>query len=237
MLLTGGVFYMLNSRDFLGISRGEGQKEVTRKQPALWIQSFTMISGLMFTVFATTFFMGPLRLIKSVSLVKNRVVGNRFHDLGVVFEMRHPFPIIQRLPFVKKTGGGEVEAEMGKAFMDREIPTSRVLDYFYVPPKFSQEWTQAYFNPVPEPPRTVLQRLRDANRGLVGLWPMLRTDVRRMFLREGMVYVRISGYGNWKMDLQGCELLDEGRVLERCVRAEPGEVDRSWWGWFRGLIR
>ena len=46
-------------------------------------------------------------------------------------------------------------------------------------------------------------------------WDALRRDTRRMFLRDGFAYVRFTEHGNWKMDLQGCELLDHGRALER----------------------
>ena len=52
-----------------------------------------------------------------------------------------------------------------------------------------------------------------------------------MFTRDGMAYIRITGHGNWKLDLQGCELLDEGRALLEVMGMDEA-MDRSWW---RGL--
>ena len=65
--------------------------------------------------------------------------------------------------------------------------------------------------------------------------PTVWQDVRRMFLRDGMAYVRIEGYGNWKLDLQGCALLDGGKPLERVMVVEEG-FDRSWWSRLKELL-
>jgi hypothetical protein len=191
--------------------------------------------AILFAVFATAFFLAPTKLIKRVSLVKTPVsaasntgkVGHR--ALALEFEMKHPLPILQRLPLVGKTGGGVVKAEVGTVFIDRDVRAGENLSFYSVPANLAQAWTAHYFTASPPQPRSILSLLRGFNSSLVNAWPTLRQDVRRMFMREGFAYVRIPDHGNWKMDLHGCEILEEGQALEKVVKVDAAGVDRSWW--------
>ena len=55
------------------------------------------------------------------------------------------------------------------------------------------------------------------------VWPTAKLDTRRMFVRDGMAYVRIPHRGDWKLDLQGCEVVDEGRILGKVMQVEAFE--------------
>ena len=228
-LLTGAIFQGLNYGDPPENLKVEGQR------PKRWAQFANGTVAIMFAIFATAFFLAPTKLIKSVSLVKTPIFdvtntgkgGKR--GLVMDFEMKHPLPILQRLPFVTRRGGGVVKAEVGSVFMDREVRASQNLSYFSVPAHLAQAWTEHYFTAKPPQPRSILSVLRGFNSSLVNAWPTLRQDVRRMFMREGFAYVRIPEHGNWKMDLHGCEILEEGQVLEKVVRVDAGQVDRRWW--------
>jgi hypothetical protein len=193
----------------------------------------------MFAVFATAFFLAPTKLIRSVTLTKPVVTqahsgGKR--GLGVVFEMKHPLPVWKFLPFMKKTEGGEVRAEVGSVFIDRKVRASENLSFYSVPANLAEAWTAHYFTASHPQRKSILSLLQGFNSSLINAWPTLRRDVGRMFMREGFAYVRIPDHGNWKMDLNGCEILEEGQVLEKVVKVDAAQVDRSWWTAFRKRV-
>lgn len=45
-----------------------------------------------------------------------------------------------------------------------------------------------------------------------------------MFNRDGMAYARV-GSQNWKMDLEGCEMLENGQVLSKLSREGAVRTD------------
>ena len=47
--------------------------------------------------------------------------------------------------------------------------------------------------------------------------PSIKKQVKKMFNREGMAYIRIGG-SNWKMDLGDCEILDHGMPITKLTR-------------------
>jgi hypothetical protein len=199
------------------------------------------VTGLLLATFAALAFMAPLQLVKTISLVKNAIITDRAGnvrkrvDVALRFELKHPLPILQRLPFVAKKGGGVIDAELNTVYMDRRVRSLQSMAFFPVPAEMAQAWTAAYFHPSPQPPRSVLSRLKGFNDSLVNSWPALKQNVRRMILREGMADVRIPGHGRWKVDLQGCEILESGKVLERVVSGvlRP-EMETFWDRWKRG---
>jgi hypothetical protein len=233
LLLGGAIFQGLNFGDPPESVKAEGQR------PKRWARVVNGTVAIMFAVFATAFFLAPTKLIKSVTLTKTAVTqansaGKR--GLGVVFEMKHPLPVWKFLPFMKKTEGGEVRAEVGSVFIDRKVRARENLSFYSVPANLAEAWTAHYFTASPPQRKSILSLLQGFNSSLVNAWPALRRDVGRMFMREGFAYVRIPDHGNWKMDLNGCEILEEGQVLEKVVQVDAAQVDRSWWTAFRERV-
>lgn len=202
--------------------------EAERLRPSRLAQGTTFFTSIIMAIFGTTFFLAPSKLIRSVSVVKPAGAPGPANQARLLFEMKHPFPIIQRLPFMRKSGGGSITTELNSAFMDRNVRANERLVMYTIPSTSAQSWTADYLNPPPRPRRSILDHLKGFNNSLLNAWPTFRTDVGRMFMREGMAYIRIQDHGNWKMDLHGSELLEAGKVLERVVSVDPGEVDRSW---------
>lgn len=66
----------------------------------------------------------------------------------------------------------------------------------------------------------------DATRSMVNIWPGIKREVKRMFMRDQMAYMRIEGSGNFKLDLQNSHMLDGGKILDRMAGtdedARPG---------------
>ncbi len=218
-----------------GLNARDPPMELTRKKPRLWVLIANGVTGLLLATFAALAFMAPLQLVKTVLLVKNTAImdkaGNvkKHAAVALRFELKHPLPFIQHLPFVAKTGGGFLDAELNTVYMDRRVKSLQNMSFFNVPADAAQPWTAAYFSPSPQPPRSILDRLKGANESLMHSWPALKQNVRRMILREGMADVRIPDHGRWKVDLQGCEMLDSGKVLERVV---SGELKPGMTTWF-----
>lgn len=230
ILLTGAVLQVWNFR--APPAAFEANAAETRR-PSRWVHITNWAGAGLLSGFATAFFLAPWKLIKTVTLVKQAgASGGRGAEM--LFELKHPFPPLQRLPLVRNTGGGSISADVHKVLIDRNVAASERLSYHSVPASAAQAWTAAYFTPAPREPRSLLARLRSANASLVNAWPALKTDVGRMFLREGMAYVRIPEHGNWKMDLNGCEVLEHGKVLERLCIVDAQAVDRSFGAWFKG---
>ena len=196
-------------------------------RPPLWLQALNGSVAIFLAALSTACFLAPWKLVRSVSLVKNAAgSGPIASDARVRFEMKHPLPILQKMPFTSRLGGGALEAEVGSVFMDRNVRSSEQLRFHNVPFEHAQAWTADYLTPSPQPTSSILDRLRSVNSALVNVWPALRQNIRRMLTRDGIAYVRIPGNGNWKMDLHGCELLDEGKILGRAVQVDAAKVDR-----------
>lgn len=224
IMLTGAVTSALTTKD-----------DPDRKTKPSWItRSLNLAVAVFFAIFATAFFLAPQKMIRTVSLVKVKdVVG--LPEARLRFEMKHPLPILQRLPFVKSSrGGGGIEAPLNKVFLDRQV-AAQDLSYFSIPMDQAEAFTSAYLDPPARPKRGILARVGDFNRSLINIGPTLWQDVRRMFLRDGMAYVRITGHGNWKIDLQGSELLDDGRPLEKVMVVDT-TFDRSYVRWLKDIL-
>ena len=242
-LLIGALVQARNVADFFDAN----SKRTDGKKPAVWVRLANLTFPFMSAVIATALILGPWKLVGSVALVKKvgagaaagpgaRKGGAGQGSVGLRFEMKHPLPFIQRLPFVKRTGGGTIDAEIDEVVMDRNIRASESLQFYDVPAVKAQEWTSDYFQPATAP-QSFRTRLKRWNEGVENVWPALKRDTRKMFLRDGMAKIRIPGQGNWKMDMQMCEMLENGRALARVIRVEPGAVEPGWWSWVRRVTQ
>lgn len=224
------------------------EKSPLRKSISWKIQALTIVPAVFFVIFSTAFFIGPLKLVRTLSLVRSipekaTVQGQMF----LRFEMKHPLPFV-RFPFMKRRSGGVIDAPIGNVCLDRSIDSIKEnYPSYNVPLARSEDFTDKHLDPsapLPLPggasssiPSSgsrggILARLQSFNRGLLNIWPAFVRDVRRMFMRDGMMYVRIPGHGNWKMDVQDCALLDEGRPMMEVLEVDE-RMDKSWMGWLR----
>ena len=176
--------------------------------PTPWyLKAFSGNVCIFMAVIATSVMLAPSKMIKSVSLRSGGVTGTR-----LAFETERP------LPFMKAR---VINQNSNEVFMDRTVQaTSEAgIRFFTFPLSHAEEFAASAS--APKPSQSVVQRLGTFNKSLLNIWPTVRRDARRMLLRDGMAYLRITGEGNWKLDLQGSCLLDDGRPLERLTVADP----------------
>ena len=230
LLLLGGLNTARNAADNPNLP----------KTPYL-IKSASIAIGAIFAIFATTFFMAPQKLVRSIALMKG-LDKRGIPEAILRFEMKHPMPRFQRLPFLGDRitgGGGVIEAPLNHVFLDRNVSSSSSdLTFYSIPVDQATLFTDSHFHPAAPAPKSesILSRLGSFNRSLLNIFPTLRQDVRRMFLRDGMAYIRITDHGDWKVDLQGCEVLEMGKPLDKVMVHDEG-FDRSWWRKMYNAIR
>lgn len=145
----------------------------------------------------------PMWQLQSMRLLRtpDRGIFLRFHSKrNILFFRRKP-----------------IDASLDEVFSDRKVRTA-LLTFFEVQLNDRFRWTE--YSKIPKKwnlsPVAVLRRFW---RALISLGPTVIRDIRRMFTREGMVYLRIK-HQNWKMDLFKCGLLDEGRFFQQIVQED-----------------
>ena len=172
--------------------------------------------------FGTVLLTAPSGMIKAVSLMaKPGTMGTLLR-----IETRKPVPFI-------KYGGETIEAPLNHVYIDSEV-RAQEIGFFSVSLEHAKGFTVSHLNPT-KPKSSIRSRLGTFNRGLVNIWPTLFRDTKRMFFRDGMVYVYITDHGTWKLDLQGCEMLDGGQPLERAMLLYPG-LDRGLIGLVKRML-
>ena len=198
-------------------------KEDKQGQPKMpwWTKFLTLVPAVFCVILATTCLVAPWKMIQTVSLVAK----GGSSEVLIRFEVRPPLPLV-------KFGGGTIEAPLHQVYLDRNV-TAQDLRYFTIPLEDAKGFTESSLHPSKER-RSFSSRLGDFNRAVLNSWPALLHNTRRMLMRDGMTYVRIAERGNWKLDLQGCEMLDHGKALERVVVVDPN-LDRSLLGKLKAL--
>lgn len=170
-----------------------------------WVKGPGMLTALFLALMGTTCILAPTKLIKTIAIVTKN--GER----TLRFEMKKALWFTK--PQVLDTRASEVA-------MNRHVPMSSP-DTMIKNIKLwdAKGFTEGHFAHAQRPPqrRGVLSSLSDFNKSLPYAWPALKRDVKRMMWRDQMAYVRIEGHGNFKLDLQGCTLLNHGRPLEKII--------------------
>lgn len=167
--------------------------------------------ALFLAVISTTAFVAPTKLIKSISIITSPGVQGALPTRKLRFEIK------RSLPFAKPD---ILEADPRKCAIDRRLNVAfDGIDFSNVPSADAKEWTQLYFAGqwLPEGNAGFFRRL---NRGLLNLWPTMVREVQRILLRNKMTYVRVEGNGNFKLDLQGFFVLDNGRPLLQVMKVD-----------------
>lgn len=170
---------------------------------APWYAKAVVLAGCMASsAIATAIVMTPHHLVKSISIVKQaekqamlRVKATRY------------FPFVKQAVF---------EVAPGQLMIDKNVAMSlgKGRPWWHVPMENATVWTNGTLKRPGADEGNALQR---ANRRMLNAGPAMFSQVKKMFDRTGMLYVRVNG-SNWKMDLEGCELLENGEPLMKLGR-------------------
>lgn len=173
-----------------------------------WVKGPGMLTALFLALMGTACILAPTKLIKTITIVTKD--GGRF----LRFEMK------KALPFMPFTKAQILDTPVSKVAMDRQVPMSSP-DTMIENIKLwdAKSFTEGYFADAQSPSRCrgVLASLSSFNRSLPYAWPAMKRDVKRMMFRDQMAYIRIEDHGNFKLDLQRCTLLNEGKPLEKII--------------------
>ncbi|EME48971.1 hypothetical protein DOTSEDRAFT_67874 [Dothistroma septosporum NZE10] len=183
-------------------------------RPIHWVfKSLGAISTVAVVGFGTTFLMAPMKLIRSVAIVTQTTGATPFASSRIL-----RVEVKRNLPFLKPD---VLETTPSKMVLDRNVPGSvQEIRFQNVPLSQTRSFTEDYFTKHREPHRGgAMASVLAANRSMLSLWPSISREIRRMFLRDQMAYVRIEGNGSFKLDLQDCQLLDSGKPLHRVTIA------------------
>lgn len=200
------------------------------KQP-WWKKSIGAISALAAASFGTVFILGPMGMIKSISVVTSEA---GFTNATAKFT-RAPrllrIEIKRKLPFLKPD---VLETDVSNVALDRRVPAAlHDLNFHSIPRAYSESWTADYLAGAAEPARS-----GSITAAVKGLWPATRREVRRMFLRDQIAYVQVKGPrgdSSFKLDLQGCRMLEGGQAMDR-VLVEDLAMNRGVYKWLHNLI-
>ena len=206
-----------------------------REKQANWYASVLGTgTALVFVVIGTTIALAPFKMVKTLSLVRkpSSTLVRGLERPFLRFQMKSPLPI----PFIKPLRNGRtIDAPLHDVFVDRQVAAQR-LDGWTAPLSRAADFTASDSSAIRPSRPSVLSRLKAFNRSVIDIWPVMKQDVRRMFLRDGMAYIRIVGQdGQWKLDLEMCQLLDDGKPLDQVMVPESRERG-GWVQWLRTLL-
>lgn len=166
-------------------------------------------------------------MIKSISIVTTEM---NFANATAKFT-RAPrtlrIEIKRKLPFLKPD---VLETDVANVALDRRVPVAlQDLNFHSIPKAYYESWTADYLRGAAEPTRN------GVTAAVKGLWPAIRREVRRMFLRDQIAYVQVKGNGTFKLDLQGCRMLEDGKALDRVLADDP-DMGRGFLKWIHNLV-
>ena len=197
-----------------------------------WItKGLGAVSVLAIATFGTAFILAPMKLVKSITAVRQEVkeVGRLASHNVMPWKLR--IEVKRALPFAKADVMDLKDPK--QVVLDRSVPmVSQNILFTSYNIKDSEWVTQQYATSGTLDQNENTGMIKRFNRSLINVWPGVKREVKRMFLRDQMAYVRVEGNGNFKLDLQHSYMLDEGRVLDKLVGtdgdAAPGQGLRGF---------
>lgn len=219
-----GALFFLGAINTALVTRDPPQQSDpdTPKRPPLpmYIRLAFGIGAISFAAMGTVFVLAPTKIIRRVWLLKRPPPPSP--AFGQSPYASYAFQIETKLPLPFRRGRGRtIIAPTPNVSIDREIRAQEI--YWRSVPLTSSSPFSAHYLPTSHPdhlrpatsPSTFRARLGAANASLINAWPTFKANIKRMFLREGIAYVHVIGeHGQWKLDLQGAEVLDRGLPLE-----------------------
>lgn len=211
----GGVSTALLVKDE---SSDSTNKDANAKRVPWFVRLSVSSVALMFAVMGTIFVLGPSKIIRRIWLVKNQRLqpsgGSTTRHLDYFLRLETK----SMLPF---RAGRTIESDISNFSIDRDVHAQQNLYWNNVPLSSSDLFTSWHQNHPTPPSLGMAGRLMGINAAILNAWPATKREVRRMFLRDGFAYVYVVGEdGQWKLDLQGAEVLDRGRPLEKLMQTD-----------------
>ena len=171
---------------------------------APWYAKLVVLAGcLASSAIATAIVITPHRLIKSISIVRVAEKQAMLRVKGTTY-----------LPFLKQS---VYDVAPGKLIVDSDVAMtlgSGRRGWYYVPMDNARVWTDGTLKRPDEIEGNAFQKL---NRRMLNVGPAMFSQVKKMFQRTGFLYLQVGGK-NWKMDLETCEILENGEVLMKLIR-------------------
>jgi hypothetical protein len=169
-----------------------------------WYAKAVVLAGCVATsAIAAAVVTTPHRLVKSISIVKKGEKQAMLRVKGTPF-----FPFTKPAVFDVAPGQLTLDSNVAMSLETGTIP------WWCVPMEKAKVWTEGSLKRPDAIEGNVFQRL---NRRMLNVKPATFSQVKKMFNRNGMLYVQVNG-SSWKMDLEGCEILENGEVLRQLVR-------------------
>lgn len=180
-----------------------------RPKLSWWVKALSSVQVLGVTAIGTAFLLAPTKLIRTIKLVPGLTSAQ-----APSFE----FQIQRALPFLRPD---KLEAPISSVSITRRV-VGEDINPLSVPLKEAPSFIERFgaakrgakLPPNPEIPTAPRY----------GVIKGFKREVRRMFLRDQMAYINVSGYGLFKMDLQGGLLLEGGRPLMSLATIEAGNA-------------
>ncbi|GIZ39004.1 hypothetical protein CKM354_000239700 [Cercospora kikuchii] len=179
------------------------------------------LTVVLVAAFSTYFLLAPMKMIKSITAIRQPAA----HHIPGRIPWDFRVSVKRIMPFAKAK---VLEVPLQDFALDRNLPVASGNVGFISHPIRDAEWfTAAYFMGKLETKQgSALSRF---NRSLINIWPGITREVRRMFLRDHMAYVRIKGSGNFKLDVQNCHMLEGGQILHKLVKVDADAKAGSAW--------
>ncbi|KAI5371109.1 hypothetical protein Slin14017_G019880 [Septoria linicola] len=227
-----GCFLLIGAYTYAQMFIKEPPEDSPLPKVPWFIKAVGGLSTVFVVVFGTVILIAPLKVIKSITAVRTQqnLAMNPRSSLSVPWKLQ--IEVESVLPFVKS--GATIEANPGAVALDRNLPTaSQDIQFTSWNIRGAETFTQRYANgSLNLKEGSALSRF---NQSLINTWPGIKREVKRMFLRDQMAYVRIDGNGNFKLDMQECHMLDGGRVFDKMVGVDADAKAGSAWRGF--LVR
>ncbi|KAI6890125.1 hypothetical protein KC325_g166 [Hortaea werneckii] len=198
MLMFGGYNWAL-----LTTLEPPGDETNPKPKKSWLVKSTAMFVALFFTVLGTSVILAPAKTIRTISAQAASKTG---HTKAMLLYCE----IEGFLPFQKNR---TIMATRPESLLDRRV-SAQDIEFSSVPLSAVQAFTadpKPFAEPLIKPTGSMISRA----------WDDLRINTRRMFYRDGFAYIRFRDYGSYKIDLQNCELLDNGRALEHLTVPDP----------------
>lgn len=201
-------------------------KEREGQPKAVWLQSLLIFEVVAVSIAGTAILLAPTKLIRSISLIPPKVAGSGSSITR--FEIKRNLPFLK--PDILEAGALDVSTV-------RKLPsTTADIKITSVPPSLAGQFTEEVLSgrAWKTEPRTTAQTIRAAALSVTHTWSMLKREVRRMFLKDQLLDITIGKNGSFKLDLQGCAMLDGGRPLNHLIQVKE---DSGAFRWLRSIWR
>lgn len=171
------------------------------------------LNALFLAVAACVLFLGPSKLIQSVSVIKAASLGPSV-NAGRLLRIE----IKRMMPFAKPD---VVEVPSTNIMIDREVRAgSQQIPQINIPPANAVAFTKAYASGTlgKGGKMSIAATLFALNQSRLDAFSTLKREVGRMFRRDNIAYIDIKGSGKFKLDLRDCYILDHGQPLAQFFR-------------------